>query len=251
MRFVKLAQVICSVLIRWCWQLSRTVTAFFRGLRLEGHCFKLEYSTSKSVGVLPLFSSSPLTNFHCHHLLLDFLGGLIICDLSFDSSGRFMKWMLVNPLLCWHLKRLHIFLDMQSNIPHLPVPQFPQLHCIDKLSQPFSPSYKTMSLKSLSSRNILHLSYGGPPKLLLVEMLPAAAKSRALCWCSQGTCPPTDREVALIKCCTLTISDVCNVSSTWTKPSSGLTWTSRAPDRNEVVSVACGFKQQLSPTSTP
>lgn len=39
---------------------------------------------------------------------------------------------------------------------------------------------RAVSLRSLSEGNILHLNYGDPSKLLLLEMLSAAAKSRTI-----------------------------------------------------------------------
>lgn len=111
--------------------------SFFHCLRLEGLCFKLEYILKSEWGLASVFVVT------LDHLLLSplatgFFEGLIICDPSFDSSGRFVTWMLVNPLLYWHLKRLHVFLDIWSNLSHLPVPQFPQLSCIKHLSHFFS-----------------------------------------------------------------------------------------------------------------
>ena len=64
---------------------------------------------------------------------------------------------------------------------------------------------------------MLHLSYDGPSKLLLLEKCCAAVKSRALRWHSIRTyhlirSAHTHREVALVKRRTLDISDLCNKS---------------------------------------
>lgn len=165
-----------------------------------------------------------------------------------------MRWMLVNPLQCWHLKRLQVFLTIWSNPSCLCASVSSAMLC--RYLSLFFLATRAVPLKSPSKGNMLHLSYGRPSKLLLLEMLCAAAKSRALRWHSKRTyhlikSAPTGREVAVIKHRTLAISDLCNMSATWTKQSCCLTGTSRASERNKIISDARGYKQQLSQTSTP
>lgn len=87
MKFVKLAQVICSVLIRWCWQLSRrTVTAFFTAWGFKDSALSCNSPSIKVADLASVF------NLIFGHLLLSslatgFLVVLVICDPSFDSSG--------------------------------------------------------------------------------------------------------------------------------------------------------------------
>lgn len=108
MRFVKLAQLICSVLIRRCWQLSRTVMAFFFtawGLKDFVLCWN---TASIRVGGLASVFAPSLAIFYFHYLPLYFIGWIYVAPVLVALCVC-AKSMLVDPLQCWHLRRLHFF----------------------------------------------------------------------------------------------------------------------------------------------
>lgn len=156
------------------------------------------------------------------YLLLSLLATALfllhIHGLSFGSSERCMKCqqILTNPLQCWYLKGLHFLLGIWNYPPLLSVPQLHHVCCIDKIL--FS-LIGAMSQKSLSNGRIFHYNCGGPPKLLLPEMLCAAAATK-----KTGLCVDTVGEQTITLNCTcrqtgdltqhhsLAISDLCNTS---------------------------------------
>lgn len=219
MRFVKLAQDICSVLIRWYWQLSRTVTAFLIAWGLMGSGLSCNTPFIRVADLASIFIII------LDHLLLSspaaaLFAGLIFHDPSLISLG--CSWGECWWISCsvgtlkdfrsiWIFEATHLI-----SLRHSILSYAAQIKYFSYFSLFFFLTTRPVSLKSLSSGNMLHFSYGGPSKLLLLEVLCTAEKSRGLHWHSKRTyhfirSVPTGEEVALVECCTLAISDLCNM----------------------------------------